>query len=224
MSMPLNSNSPQIADRILQLRSQLPPEVELVAVSKFHPLEAVKEAYSAGQRLFGESRVLELAEKAAQMPPDCIWHFIGHVQTNKLRRLLPAVNMIESVDSERLLRLISAEALRINRPVKVLLQVHVAAEETKTGFSPLELLECARACKDLPAVQICGVMGMASNTDNLDRINADFAAIAEVGRKLREIIPRATELSMGMSGDWPQAVAHGATLVRIGTDIFGLRN
>ncbi|MDE6263351.1 MAG: alanine racemase, partial [Muribaculaceae bacterium] len=90
--------------------------------------------------------------------------------------------------------------------------------------SPLELLECARACKDLPAVQICGVMGMASNTDNLDRINADFAAIAEVGRKLREIIPRATELSMGMSGDWPQAVAHGATLVRIGTDIFGLRN
>lgn len=224
MSMPLNSNSPQIADRILQLRSQLPPEVELVAVSKFHPLEAVKEAYSAGQRLFGESRVLELAEKAAQMPPDCIWHFIGHVQTNKLRRLLPAVNMIESVDSERLLRLISAEALRINRPVKVLLQVHVAAEETKTGFSPQELLECARACKDLPAVQICGVMGMASNTDNLDRINADFEAIAEVGRKLREIIPRATELSMGMSGDWPQAVAHGATLVRIGTDIFGLRN
>lgn len=195
-----------------------------MAVSKFHPVEAVKEAYGAGQRLFGESRVDEVVKKAAKMPGDCVWHFIGHVQTNKLRRLLPAVQVIESVDSERLLRLISSEAIRANHPVKVLLQVHVAAEETKTGFMPEDLIECARACKALPGIEICGVMGMASNVDDPERINADFAAIAEVGRQLQEIIPGARELSMGMSGDWPQAVAHGATLVRIGTDIFGARN
>lgn len=216
--------SPQIADNLLRLKAQLPEGVSLVAVSKFHPLEAVREAYAAGQRLFGESRVDEVVSKSAAMPADCVWHFIGHVQTNKLRRLLPAVQVIESVDSERLLRLISAEAARINRPVRVLLQVHVAAEETKTGFLPDDLINCARACKDLPFVEICGVMGMASNVDSEERINSDFAAIAECGRRLREIIPAAGELSMGMSGDWHLAVRHGATLVRIGTDIFGLRN
>ncbi len=230
--MPQSSTFPQatnpagsaIADQIRRYHAELPAGVNLVAVSKFHPIEAVREAYSAGQRLFGESRVDEVVAKAAAMPADCVWHFIGHVQTNKLRRLLPAVHVIESVDSERLLRLISAEAVRANHPVKVLLQVHVAAEETKTGFAPDDLIICARACKDLPAVEICGVMGMASNVDDPARINADFAAIAAVGRRLREIIPSATELSMGMSGDWPMAVAHGATLVRIGTAIFGVRN
>lgn len=222
--MPQNSTSPQIADNLRRIRAELPAGVSLVAVSKFHPVEAVREAYNAGQRIFGESRVDEVITKAAEMPTDCVWHFIGHVQTNKLRRLLPAVQVIESVDSERLMRLISAEALRADHPVKVLLQVHVALEETKTGFTPDDLLECARACKDLPAVEICGVMGMASNVDDPTRIDADFAAIAAVGRRLQEIIPSARELSMGMSGDWPLAVTHGATLVRIGTDIFGLRN
>lgn len=222
--MPQNSTSPQIAERILRLRSELPEGVKLVAVSKFHPLEAVEEAYAAGQRLFGESRVDEVVSKSAAMPSDCVWHFIGHVQTNKLRRLIPSVQVIESVDSERLLRLISAEAVRANHPVKVLLQVHVAAEETKTGFTPDDLINCARACKELPAVEICGVMGMASNVDDQNRIKADFTAIAETGRRLRQIIPSATELSMGMSGDWPLAVGCGATLVRIGTDIFGARN
>lgn len=214
---------PEISSNILRLRAMLPEGVRLVAVSKFHPVEAVREAYSAGQRLFGESRVDEIVAKAAAMPADCVWHFIGHLQTNKLRRLLPAVNVIESVDSERLLRLIDSEAQRIGRTIDVLLQVHVAAEETKTGFSPDDLIKCARACKDLTGVRIRGVMGMATNTDSTDRINADFAAIAETGQRLRQIIPDATELSMGMSGDWPIAVAHGATLVRIGTDIFGSR-
>ncbi len=214
---------PEVSSNILRLRALLPDGVRLVAVSKFHPVEAVREAYSAGQRLFGESRVDEVVAKAAAMPADCVWHFIGHVQTNKLRRLLPAVNMIESVDSERLLRLIDSEAARIGRCVDVLLQVHVAAEETKTGFAPDDLIDCARACKDLPAVRIRGVMGMASNTDCRERIDADFAAIAETSRRLREIIPGADQISMGMSGDWPLAVARGATLVRIGTDIFGPR-
>ncbi len=213
----------QISSNLQRLRRQLPEGVRLVAVSKFHPVEAVREAYDAGQRLFGESRVDEVVAKAAAMPGDCVWHFIGHVQTNKLRRLIPAVSVIESVDSERLLRLISAEAERAGVCMRVLLQVHVAAEETKTGFLPDDLIECARACKDLPAIEIKGVMGMATNTDDEARVNADFAEIARTGERLRRIIPSATELSMGMSGDWHLAVAHGATLVRIGTDIFGNR-
>lgn len=213
----------QISSNLQRLRQQLPVGVRLVAVSKFHPVEAVREAYDAGQRLFGESRVDEVVAKAAAMPDDCVWHFIGHVQTNKLRRLIPAVSVIESVDSERLLRLISAEAERAGVRMRVLLQVHVAAEETKTGFLPDDLINCARACKDLPAVEIKGVMGMATNTDDEARVRADFAAIARTGERLRQIIPAATELSMGMSGDWPLAVDNGATLVRIGTDIFGNR-
>lgn len=213
----------QISSNLQRLRQQLPVGVRLVAVSKFHPVEAVREAYDAGQRLFGESRVDEVVAKAAAMPDDCVWHFIGHVQTNKLRRLIPAVSVIESVDSERLLRLISAEAERAGVRMRVLLQVHVAAEETKTGFLPDDLITCARACKDLPSVEIKGVMGMATNTDDEARVRADFAAIARTGERLRQIIPAATELSMGMSGDWPIAVDNGATLVRIGTDIFGNR-
>lgn len=213
----------QISSNLQRLRQLLPDGVRLVAVSKFHPVEAVREAYNAGQRLFGESRVDEVVAKAAAMPDDCVWHFIGHVQTNKLRRLIPAVSVIESVDSERLLRLISAEAERAGVRMRVLLQVHVAAEETKTGFLPDDLINCARACKDLPAVEIKGVMGMATNTDDEARVRADFAAIARTGERLRQVIPAATELSMGMSGDWPIAVDNGATLVRIGTDIFGNR-
>lgn len=213
----------EIRNNLERLRSQIPAGVSLLAVSKFHPVEAVREAYGCGQRLFGESRVDELAAKAQAMPEDCRWHFIGHVQTNKLRRLVPHADVIESVDSERLLRLIDSESARAGRRIEVLLQVHVAAEETKTGFTPDELLQCARACANLNNVTIRGVMGMATNTDSTERINADFAAIAETGRRLREIIPGATELSMGMSGDWPLAVSHGATIVRIGTDIFGSR-
>lgn len=220
----MQPSSTAIQSRIEAIKSELPQGVRLVAVSKFHPLEAVQAAYSGGQRLFGESRVDELAQKSAAMPPDTCWHFIGHVQTNKLRRLMATpVSMIESVDSERLLRLISAEAERVGRSVGVLLQVHVAQEETKTGFLPEELLACAAECKDLPGIEIKGVMGMASNTDDAARIDADFAAIAAVAARLRQIVPTATELSMGMSGDWPQAVAHGATLVRIGSAIFGPR-
>lgn len=213
----------EIRNNLLKVKAALPAGVELVAVSKFHPIEAVEEAYAAGQRLFGESRVDELVAKSAALPPDVRWHFIGHVQTNKLRRLLPHADMIESVDSERLLRLIDSEAARIGRRIDVLLQVHVAAEETKTGFEPQELLVCARTCASLNNVRICGVMGMATNTDNEERITADFRAIARCGRQLREIIPEALILSMGMSSDWPLAVAQGATHVRIGTDIFGVR-
>lgn len=213
----------QTSTNITRFKAMLPDGVQLVAVSKFQPLEKLKDAYSVGQRHFGESRADELAAKAAEMPSDTVWHFIGHLQTNKARRVVAHASIIESVDSERLLRLISSEAMRINRTIDVLLQVHVAAEETKTGFSATELLECANNCKSLPGINICGVMGMATNTDNIDRINSDFAAIVSVSHELRTIIPSASVISMGMSDDWQLAVSHGANSVRIGSAIFGSR-
>lgn len=205
-----------------------PLGVKLVAVSKFHPASLVAEAYEAGQRLFGESRVDELLEKEKELPADIVWHFIGHLQTNKVRKLVGHVSMIESVDSERLLDLIDAESLRKGVVTDVLLQLHVAREETKFGFSPDELLDYfkARRFENLKATHLCGVMGMASNTDDVDRINADFRLIADTRRQILEIAPdlrRFDIVSMGMSGDYREAIVNGATHVRIGTDIFGNR-
>ncbi len=214
----------RISNRIADLTAALPKEVRLVAVSKFHSVESVKQAYDAGQRRFGESRADELAAKAAAMPADVEWHFIGHLQTNKVRKVVADADVIESIDSERLLRLVDAEARRIDRSIDVMLQVRVAAEETKTGMTPGELLAAARSTAgSLTHARIAGVMGMATNTDNPDRIRADFRAIAQTAARLRDVIPEATEISMGMSGDWPIAVAEGATMVRIGSDIFGSR-
>lgn len=213
----------RISNNIQRLTAALPAGVRLVAVSKFHPLEDVREAYDAGQRLFGESRADELAEKAAAMPPDTVWHFIGHLQSNKVRRVVGCASVIESVDSEKLLRQISNEAVRAGRRIGVFLQAHVAAETTKTGFDPGELIAAGRLAATLPAIRVMGVMGMATNTTDAARIEADFDAIAAIGAQLRVFVPEATEVSMGMSGDWPMAVERGATLVRIGTDIFGPR-
>lgn len=213
----------RITAEIRRLHEELPAGVRLVAVSKFHPLAELEEAYAAGQRLFGESRADELAAKAAAMPADVEWHFIGHLQTNKVRRVVACASVIESIDSERLLRAVSDEAVRAGRRIRCLLQVHVAAEETKTGFDPGELVAAGRLGATLPGIEIAGVMGMATNTSDAERIAGDFDAIAAVGAQLRVFVPTATELSMGMSGDWPLAVERGATLVRIGTDIFGPR-
>lgn len=213
----------QISNNLSAIRSRLPQPVQLVAVSKFQPLAAIQEAYAAGQRHFGESRADELAAKADTMPADVVWHFIGHLQTNKARKVVAHASIIESIDSERLLRLVSAEAERISKVIDVLLQVHVAAEDTKTGFLPDDLIECAKRCAQLPGIRIRGIMGMASNTDDVQRIDSDFAAIALTGKRLREVIPDANILSMGMSGDWHIAITHGATFVRIGSAIFGQR-
>lgn len=214
---------PEVSNNLRSILRQLPDGVELVAVSKFHPLEQLREAYDAGQRRFGESRADELVAKAGAMPDDVVWHFIGHLQTNKVRRVVACASVIESVDSERVLRAVSAEAERIGRRMDVFLQAHVAAEETKTGFLPEEIPAVAELAASLNGVRVVGLMGMASNTDDENRVNADFAALAVLSRELRRVIPSATELSMGMSGDWPLAVAHGATLVRIGSAIFGPR-
>lgn len=218
-----------IAQRLDSLRASLPEGVELLAVSKFHPTEAILEAYAAGQRLFGESRAAELADKASRLPADIVWHFIGHLQTNKVRPVVASAAVIQSIDSERLLRAVDAEAAKQGRSIDVLLELHVAAEEAKFGLTPDEALDLAgRVVPEMKAVTVTGVMGMASNTpDNPDRIDADFAAIADTFRRLKAGPmagnPRFKVISMGMSDDRQAAIARGSTMVRIGTDIFGPR-
>lgn len=208
----------------------LPEGVRLCAVSKFHPASAIREAYDAGQRIFGESRVQEILEKIPQLPSDIVWHFIGHLQTNKVKQIVGKVAMIESVDSERLLSLIDAESRKAGVQTNVLMQLHVAKEETKFGFLPEELLSFfkEKRFESLTNTHICGVMGMASNTDDEDRIRKDFAEIASVFREISEDTALGLRgfdvVSMGMSHDWPIAVEEGATIVRIGSSIFGDRN
>lgn len=213
---------------IERVLSEIPAGVRLVAVSKFHPVEKLMAAYEAGQRRFGESRVQELLAKEPQMPADVEWHFIGHLQTNKVKQLVGKASLIESIDSERLLDIVDQESRKAGVTTRVLMQVHVAREETKFGFWPEELLDYFRARKfeNLTNTHICGVMGMASNTDNAERVSQDFAAIAEVYKEILRLCPDLRgfdTLSMGMSGDWPLAVEHGSNMVRIGTAIFGER-
>lgn len=219
-----------IAQRIHDIKANLPGNVELVAVSKFHPKEAIMEAYEGGHRVFGESRANELVEKARSLPDDIEWHFIGHLQTNKVRALVASrcVSLIESVDSERLLRLIDSESLRAGIVSRVLVQAHVAKEETKFGFLPAELLDffARGGYRDLKATHICGLMGMASNTDDEARVRADFEALARLKHDIQSSAPDLVGfdiLSMGMSHDYPLAIAAGANLVRVGTAIFGER-
>lgn len=220
-----------ISEEIRKFHSLLPEGIELVAVSKFHPAEAIREAYDAGQRIFGESRVQELAAKVTVLPEDIRWHFIGHLQTNKVKKLVslrPA--MIESVDSVRLLETVDSAAETEGFVARVLMQVHVAREETKFGFYPEELLEFFRGkgFEKLRSTHICGVMGMASNTDDEDRVRDDFRAIHDVFKQIASDeslgLRGFNVLSMGMSGDWKTAVEEGSTLVRIGSAIFGPRN
>lgn len=217
-----------VGDNILKVRETIPQGVELVAVSKFHPNEAILDAYGVGQRVFGESRATELVAKAKTLPQDIKWHFIGHLQTNKVRMIMPYVSLIQSVDSERLLRLIDAEAKRINRTVDVLLQVYVAQEETKFGFAPDELEQFVKSgiLSELENVRVVGVMGMATNTDDETRIKADFEAINQTYQNIRVLLNEKAmfnHISMGMSDDYLMAIESGSTMVRIGSTIFGYR-
>ena len=217
-----------VGKNILRVRATMPQEVELVAVSKFHPNEAILEAYGVGQRVFGESRATELVAKAKSLPEDIKWHFIGHLQTNKVRMIMPHVSLIQSVDSERLLRLIDAEASRINKTVDVLLQVYVAEEDTKFGFAPNELMQLLQSgvVDELTNVRVVGVMGMATNTDDVVRIRTDFKAISQTYQNARLLVKDKdvfTQISMGMSDDYLMAIEEGSTMVRIGSTIFGYR-
>lgn len=219
----------EIRRNLDRIKSALPTGVKLVAVSKFHPVEVVMKAYEAGQRVFGESRANELKDKASAMPNDIEWHFIGHLQTNKVRQIVPYVSLIQSIDSERLLRLVSDESMRIGRRTDVLLQLHVALEETKFGFTPEELMDFALKWdrRTTPGVRVRGVMGMASNVDDEERIRKDFEAIASSFRALADgplsDLQQFDTISMGMSDDYRLAVECGSNMVRIGTTIFGER-
>lgn len=218
-----------VAQAIEELKEELPAGVNLVAVSKFHPVEQLREAYDAGQRKFGESRVAELLDKISVLPEDIEWHFIGHLQTNKVKKLIGRTTLIESVDSERLLNLIDEESRKAGVTTRVLMQVHVAKEETKFGFYPEEIYTYfkTRKFEQLTNTHICGIMGMASNTDDEQRVRSDFESIAEIFRNICEDETLGLRgfdiLSMGMSHDWPIAVEAGSNLVRIGTRIFGER-
>jgi hypothetical protein len=220
---------PSIKENLQQVTAQLPEGVQLVAVSKFHPVEALQEAYDAGQRLFGENRAQELISKAPLLPKDIRWHFIGHLQKNKVRAIMPYVSVIESVDSVQLLKLIEKEAARIDRTVDVLLQLHVAQEETKSGFSIDEVIDAGEAGEltCYPHIKVCGVMAMASLTDDMEQVAREFELVRRTFVMLKDGPFDESEhfnhLSMGMSDDWPIAVKYGATLVRIGTAIFGAR-
>ena len=215
-----------VSDSLSALYDKLPSAVKLVAVSKFHPVSRLMEAYQAGQRIFGENRPQELAGKVPQMPADVEWHFIGHLQTNKLKLVLPYVSLVQSVDSFHLLEAISRWGQENDRIVDILLELHLGAEDTKHGFSEEDILKLCSGSTPT-SIRIRGLMGMATNTEDEAVIEADFARIEALFNRIREERPEwretFTELSIGMSGDWPLAVRHGATMVRIGTDIFGPR-
>lgn len=219
-----------VAENIRHFMELVPRNVEIVAVSKFHPASMIMEAYNAGQRNFGESRVQEFVEKEKSLPEDIRWHFIGHLQTNKVKQIIGKTFLIESVDSERLLELIDRESKKAGVISRVLLQVHVAAEEAKFGFYPQELLDLFSSgrLQEMNSVEICGLMGMATNTDDMKRVSEDFKTLHDLFHKVKdeygERYPKFEKLSMGMSGDWPLAVEYGANIVRIGSAIFGERS
>ena len=215
-----------IKSEIERLRSELPEGVKLLAVSKFHPVEALQEAYDAGQRAFGESRPQELKAKQAVLPDDIEWHMSGHLQTNKVKYIAPYVHLIESLDSERLAEAIEKEAAKCGRTIDCLLEIHVTAEESKSGWDYAELLDFVRSggFAAMPHIRLRGVMGMATFTDDESQVRTDFKRLNECFTELKEHFGAEFDtLSMGMSDDYPIAIEYGSTEVRIGSTIFGAR-
>jgi hypothetical protein len=219
-----------IAENINELREQLPSQVRLIAVSKTKPVSDLREAYDAGQRIFGENYVQELTEKQPLLPPDIEWHFIGHLQSNKVKYIAPFVQSIHGVDSFKLLKEISKQAVKNNRTIHCLLQVHIAKEESKFGFSADELRAELQTFdpSDYPGIALAGLMGMASFTSDEALIRSEFKTLKQVFDELASgpfnNLPSFKELSMGMSSDWKIAVEEGSTLIRVGSSIFGRRN
>ncbi len=212
-----------------EIKSQLPQGVTLVAVSKYHPAEAIREAYEQGQRAFGESRVQELEAKRQLLPTDIEWHFIGHLQANKVKYIAPYINLIHAVDSWKLLTEINRQALKFDRTIPCLLEIHVAAEDTKYGLTPeacRQLLQ-DNPWQELKGVSIEGLMCMATNTDDTERVRSDFHQAAALFDELKATYfpssPNFTRRSWGMSHDYPLALQERANIVRIGTAIFGER-
>lgn len=219
-----------ISENIDKIRKSLPDQVQLVAVSKTKPAELIMEAYQTGQRIFGENKVQELAGKYEELPKDIEWHFIGHVQTNKVKYIAPFIQLIHGVDSFKLLKTIHSEAKKSNRIIPCLLQFHIAEEETKFGFSLEEVEDILNSAEfqELKNVQISGVMGMATYTDDEAQVRKEFTCLKTYFDQLKSIYfaknPEFKEISMGMSGDYQLAIEAGSTMVRIGSTIFGERN
>ena len=208
-----------VAANIAGIRNQIPESVTLIAVSKTKSEEEILEAYHAGQRDFGENRVQELVPKFEALPKDIRWHLIGHLQSNKVKYIAPFVHMIHSVDSEKLLSEINKLAAKYNRVIPALLQVHIAQEETKFGFSFNEVREVCSRKEQFPNVKIAGLMGMATNTENLAQVREEFSGLHSLYMEMQPL----STLSMGMSSDWAIAVEEGSTMIRLGSSIFGSR-
>jgi len=219
-----------IAENLRRINSQIPEDVKLVAVSKTYPYDIVLQAYDAGHRRFGENRVQELLEKQMQLPSDVEWHLIGHLQKNKVKYIVPFVALIHAVDSLELLETIQKEAVKVNRVIPCLIQIHIASEETKFGFSYAEAKSLFESgvLGSLNRVSVKGLMGMATFTDNQSQVRAEFRQLASFFRQVQsgpmKNSPDFNELSMGMSGDYPIAIEEGATIIRVGSAIFGSRN
>ena len=219
----------KIQQEIHRIQAELPESTRLVAVSKYHPVEALQEAYDGGQRIFGESKAQEMTLKHEALPKDIEWHFIGHLQTNKIKYIAPYVTLIHGVDSYKLLAEIDKQARKAGRTIPCLLQIHIAQEETKFGFSMDECRDMLAQgeWKKLSNIQIAGVMGMATNTNDETQIENEFASLSnffhETKEKWFKDTPYYKEISMGMSDDYPIAIRHGSTLIRIGSRIFGAR-
>ena len=226
----MSSDMASIAENIHTLHKELPAHVRLVAVSKTKPVSELQEAYDAGQRIFGENYVQEIIEKQPQLPADIEWHFIGHLQSNKVKYIAPFVHWIHGVDSFKLLKEISKQAVKHNRTINCLLQVHIAQEESKFGFDNLDLIKESALFlpTDYPGINLCGLMGMASFTEDVSVVRAEFKLLKIIFDSLRvgtlRDIPTFYEISMGMSGDWKMAIEEGSTMIRVGSSIFGSRN
>ena len=219
-----------IAGHISKIKEQLGEHVCLVAVSKTKTIQEIEEAYHAGQRIFGENKVQELTEKAGRLPHDIGWHFIGHLQTNKVKYIAPFIALIHSVDSFKLLKTIDREGQKNNRKIRCLLQFHIAEEETKFGFDLTEAVEVLSSPEfsKLEHVELCGVMGMATNTDDEGQVRKEFTVLKNIFIEMKgKFFGRQdsfSEISMGMSGDYGIAVEEGSTMVRVGSLIFGERD
>lgn len=218
-----------IGEQITRLRKELPEGVSLLAISKYQPIEALQKAYDAGQRMFGENHIQEMAAKAASLPKDIQWHFTGHVQTNKIKYMAPFVNLIHAVDSFRLLREIDKHAAKHERCIDCLLQIHIAQEETKYGLTVDECrhLLANEPWRELQHVRITGLMAMGSNTDDMEQVRSEFKQIKNLFDELKEKYfpdePSFCQISEGMTDDYPIAIEEGSTIVRIGSMIFGER-
>lgn len=226
MGRPFMNFKMSIKKQLQELKSVLPKQVTLVAVSKTKPVQDLMKAYDVGQRIFGENKVQEMVEKYQQMPKDIEWHMIGHVQRNKVKYMAPFVDLIHGVDSLKLLSEINKQALKNNRCINGLLQIKIAAEDSKFGMTKNDAIQLMKSSefKNLKNIKIKGVMGMATFTDDQNKIRKEFETLKSTFSELKSIQDSMHIISMGMSGDYPLAIECGSTMIRVGSHIFGARN